>query len=524
MLDDLKKERHALSPARDLFKLAVYVIGMLILGITIVAGTRCDGTLQTPPEGEPGSQEAPKELRTLDRAELSRRVADSGDEPYGYASPAIEYLRDLRRDGVLPPVEARVSPAELAAVPLEDARGRSYEVTGRVVEIGREVYLPGSDATGDDRLWSIVLEGEDGSQAVLVKYALGSEFEEGHPREAKPPRSPATRIEVGQFVVGRGVYFQQRTGTLGDTTLPKPAPTLSVGPLRILLPPSEHNAVISSLDEALWGDVQDRYSRESRRWDEDAVFEVIQWARARGYEACREDLRNGTLPWKEWGDNTFGIWKKEVSVAGDEPRPFTTESRGHVFRTGGIIGEVLQFGWERIPSNRWNIDEFQVLTMLSDHYQNVALRAFLPFGIDTFPGITGARAEHVRIYGVFIKNDTYDSKFKREDGSKRSLPITAPMFVVLHMEPYPEGEAAAGMRTLMWWIAGSMVLFGLLFYIVLIRGGAKQTERMEAHRLQLRQRMRAKGDVPLIEGGKVAPATDAAAEPDDRPGTPDKSV
>ena len=44
----------------------------------------------------------------------------------------------------------------------------------------------------------------------------------------------------------------------------------------------------------------------------------------------------------------------------------------------------------------------------------------------------------------------------------------------------------------MWWIAGSMLLFGLLFYLVLIRGGSKQNKAMEAHRIALRQRIRAK--------------------------------
>ena len=512
MLDDLKRERHAVSPGKDLFKLAVYVIGMLILGITIVAGTRCDGSTGAAPPAETAETDAPEPAPpppTLDGAELARRVQEAGAEPYRYAAPAIEYLRDLRRDGVLPPVHARLEAGALARLPLGESRGRTFEVTGRVVEVSREVYMPRPDADGEDRLWSVILEGTDGAQVVLVQYALGSEFEEGHPREARPPRSPAARIEPGQYVVARGVLIQTRTGTLGETSLPRPAPVLFATAFRIQLPPEEQSPPISGLDEALWGDVEDRYSRESRRWDEDAVFEVIQWARARGYEACREDLENGTLPWTNWTARTFEEWKQEVSVEPDEPRPFTNEARGKVVRTPGIVGEVLQFGWGRIPANRWGVDEFQVLTMLSDYYQHVAMRAFLPFPIDTFPGVTGARAEHLRIYGVFIKNDTYDSKFKHPDGTKRSLPITAPMFVVLHVEPFPEDESSAGMRTLMWWIAGSMVLFGLLFYVVLIRGGRKQNVRMEAHRIQIRQRMRAKGQVPRLPGHeRDAPAAD----------------
>ena len=33
MLDDLNKERHAANPGKDLFKLAIYVVGMLMFGI-----------------------------------------------------------------------------------------------------------------------------------------------------------------------------------------------------------------------------------------------------------------------------------------------------------------------------------------------------------------------------------------------------------------------------------------------------------------------------------------------------------
>ena len=501
MLDDLKKERQTAQPARDLFKLALYVVGMLIFGIVIFAGNTCNST--PPPSKAPdtGSAEADRsELPRLDPAELTRLVEASGAEPYRYSAPGIEYVLRLRRTGRLGALTARLDPGELAGRPLAEARGRVFELRGRVSDVSREVYTPGPQASGEDRLWSVVLEGADGSQAVALKYAIRSEPKEGRPRDAKPPRVPAESIRVGQYVVVRGVYVQQRTGTLGETSLPKPAPVLLASKFRILLPPEEHSEVISGLDEALWEDVQDRYSRESRRWDEDAVFEVIQWARERGYEACRDDLKNGTLPWTRWGARTFEVWKKEVSVGRDDPRPFTEGARGQVFRTSGIVAEVLAFDWEGIPPNHWNVDHFQLLRMLSDHYQNVSMSLILPFPIDTFEGVTGKMTEHVRVFGVFVKNETYDSKFKREDGSNRSLPITAPMFVVLHIERYPEDAASSAMRELMWWIAGSMVLFGLLFYIVLIRGGSKQAQRMEAHRLALRQRIRAKGQGPQLTG------------------------
>ena len=68
-----------------------------------------------------------------------------------------------------------------------------------------------------------------------------------------------------------------------------------------------------------------------------------------------------------------------------------------------------------------------------------------------------------------------------------------PMFVVIHAEPYPEGAAAEKIRATMVWVAAGRVLFGLLFYLVLIRGARAQEGRMEAHRLELRKRARAAG-------------------------------
>lgn len=512
MLDDLKKERHAANPGKDLFKMAIYVVAMLMFGITIFAGSRCSPTSPSKSGAAAGGAAAQPPGPTLDAAELTRLVEGSGAEPYRYSAPGLEYALRVRRKGHVGAVSGRLDAADLAALPLAEARGKIFDVVGQVTEVTREVYKPTAESTGAERLWSVVLEGRGGAQAVVISHALESEQDEGHPREAKPTGVRAEPIAVGQWVVARGVYVQQRTGSLGGASLPQPAPALLVSGFRILLPPEDWNEPVAALGDALWEDVQDRYSRESRRWDEDAVFETIQWARARGYEACRDDIEQGRLPWRHWGAKTFETWKKEVSVRRDDPRPFTEASRGTVFRTPGIVGEVLQFDWETIPPNRWNVDEFQLLRILSDHYQHISVTMIMPFPIATFEGVTGAKGEHVYVYGVFVKNETYDSQFKREDGTQRALPITAPMFVVLHMEPFPEAAAAQAMRNLMWWIAGSMVVFGLLFYVVLIRGGRKQVQRMEEHRLALRQRIRAKGQGPTLPSrgsGKSGAAGDS---------------
>ncbi len=501
MLDDLKKDRQTGFGAQERLKLSMYVGGMLILGLLIYAGTRSgdlDGKGKTPAEDEePSAAPTP----TLDRKVLHERVTASKAAPDRWAAGGIEYMREIARAGSLGPVEAHPRAAELAAGRLvEDAaplRGRMLEVLGRVIEVSREEYRPTADATGNGRLWSVVMEGADGTQFVAVKYALASDVGEGPPLDTKPPLVKADAIQKDHWVRVRGVYFQDRVGTLGRIQLNDQTPALFASQWRIVLPPEQHNPLISRLDEALWSQVGDRFNRESRNWEEDAVYETIQWARHHGYAKIKALIESGELPWEIWGRDRFQRWKKEVGiVTEDDPRPITEGSRGKVFRMQGVIGEVLQYGWERIPRNPWGVDEFQILTMLSDHYRTVAFRSFLPYPIDSFEGITGKREENIYVYGVFVKNLTYDTRFKHEDGSGRARPVTMPMFVVLHAEPFPKDAASNRIRDTMVWVAGAMVIFGLLFYFVLIRGGRAQVKRMEAHRLDLRRRARAKGQGP----------------------------
>ena len=254
-------------------------------------------------------------------------------------------------------------------------------------------------------------------------------------------------------------------------------------------------------------------------------------ARNRGYEACRDDVLNGDLGWTYWGTETFEIWKKEVALTSRASRPFTEGSRGKIFRVAGIVGERLHLGWERVDSNPWGIDQIKVLTVLSDQYQNVAMRTFLPWPVETFPGVTGKRIEHLRLYGVFVKNDTYDTKFARPGQPSRSLPVTVPLFVILHAEPFPEDAAAESMQQVMVWVAISMLIFGLFFYFVLIRGGSKQAKAMDEHRLAIRMRARAKGQAPIAPSPESAAATeteepsatedpDEGADPRPEPGAP----
>ncbi len=496
MLDDLKKDRHSGFAAQERLKLSLYVAGLLILGGVIFIGTRPgDGpqaddetAVEAPVAGTSPREQGP----VLDPAEV-RRLADAdAAAPERWANSALEYVLGIWRRGRVGDVTKRLDIGSMTQQ-APAARGLVFEVAGKVTEVAREAWQPQPDSTGNERLWTVVLEGPGAVPVLAVKYGNRSDVGEGAPVDTKPPGVRAERIAPGQQVLVRGVYIQRRTGGFGGTTVSRPAPVLLVTDFRIVLPPEEVNEVLPDLDEVVWSEVRDRYNRESRKWDEDALYEVIQWARAQGYESLRDQINAGTMPWKAWGRERFETWKKEVAVEEDVERPVTEASRGKLFRFSGVVGEVLDFGWATVPRNHFGVDRFQKLTLLSDHYRNVALELFLPYPLTSFEGVTGDREQHLRLYGVFVKNFTYDTQFKREDGSGRRHPATVPMFVVLHGEPYPEEEAGAAMRNAMLWVAVAMVLFGLLFYVVLIRGGAKQTKRMEEHRMALRKRIRAKG-------------------------------
>ncbi len=520
MLDDLKKDRHIGFGAQERLKLSLYVAGMLVLGGVIFVGTRTGGsdeqdkpTVAKSAPAAPGIDLGP----LLDAADVVR-LADADDAaPDGWCSRAFQHVLDIQRRGRLGQVEgARRSVSDMNALATEP-RGRVFEVQGKVTEVAGEAWKPTEDATGNERLWTVVLEDAGEVPLLAVKYGNRSDVGEGRPIDAKPAGLRGETIEAGQHVVVRGVYIQERTGSFGGTAVTKAAPVLLVHKVRIIVPPEDRRDVIPELSEALWGDIEDRFNRESRKWDEDALYEVIQWARAQGQEKLRERMLKGEFKWKSWGRDRFDAWKKEVAVSEGASRPITDGSRGKVFRWSGIIGEVLDYPWEQIPRNAFGVDEIQGISLLSDHYRNVSLRVFLPFPVDSFEGVTGKRSEHLRVYGVFIKNFTYDTKHKRPDGSGRVQPMTAPMLVVLHVERYPDHEASQRIRGAMLWVAGAMVIFGLLFYIVLIRGGAKQAKRMEEHRLALRQRIRAKGQGAQLPTSRDAIPQDGAPREDGSP-------
>lgn len=512
MLDDLKKDRHAGLGAKEQARLAMYVSFLVLLGGAIAMGARC--TPEKLDELASGTEEdvAPTDPGpTLDPLEVDRLVRAEGAEPDHWSEAGIRYLRRIQRTGSLGERLGRVTTADLVAGAASPGgaegslRGRYLEVMGRVTDVAREVYRGDSE-----RLWTVVIEGEDGTPFLAVKHALKSEVAEGPPVDAKPPQVQGERIERGDWVLVRGVLLQQRVGSFGESQLGSPTPVVFADQWRIIVPPDQWSPVIGALDEALWGDIGDRFMAESRRWDEEPLYEVLRWARAKGREQIAADLKSGALPYETWGSKRFRAWSDEVKVDADTPRPLTDGSRGKIFRLSGIVGQVVPFDWEGIPRNRWGVDEFQVAHILADHYRSVAFQGFLPFPLRSFEDVEGEKKEHIYVYGVFVKNLTYDTKHRAEDDdSGRRHPITAPMFVVIHAERFPEEVAAERIRSTMIWVAAGMVLFGLLFYIVLIRGSRGQDKRMEAHRMALRKRARERAATKGIDPATPPPAGDA---------------
>ena len=186
------------------------------------------------------------------------------------------------------------------------------------------------------------------------------------------------------------------------------------------------------------------------------------------------------------GRETFeNVWKHEVDPKEGKARTFTEGARGKMFRLDGIIGDALVQGWDVVPPNPWRIHDFTLVTILADDYRQVAVRFFSPFTMDELKDIEGRRKEYVRLYGMFIKNHTYRTRYKDPKTGQPRL-LTVPMFVLLRADRVP--APGDSMMTAMYWIAAGMLLCTLLFYIFVVRAGRRQQAALEAKR----QRMRAK--------------------------------
>ena len=225
--------------------------------------------------------------------------------------------------------------------------------------------------------------------------------------------------------------------------------------------------------------------------DQDQLYQVIQWARDLGYDEIKRQIKAGELEVQAWDQDTFAAWQEEVAVKSDrDPRPFTTGARGRWFSTTGLIGNWAHEGWNSVQRNVWGVDNVFELDLMSDFYGNWTIRSISAFPMQTYDEIVGERAEHVRLYGIFYKNYSYETR--RRDDSGKLRPLTMPMFIVMHVEPVTYEGGASGYQQAMTIIAVLIALLGFTFYFLFVRGESKDAKALEKKRIARRRASRQK--------------------------------
>ncbi|MFV1959742.1 MAG: hypothetical protein ACC662_10065, partial [Planctomycetota bacterium] len=479
MLDHLKSEAQRTGGAQT--RLRMYMAALLVLGavvLLIAQWPRAEGT-DTLPQAPPDPVRAP-EGPTIDRERLP--PVDDDASQARWQREALDYLLGIAEKNFLVQAET-VTPAVLDGLPFAEARGRVFEVRGKVADMAVEEY-----GTGGGRLWSVVLEGKDGHRVIVLKQAFASDQAGGRPEDAL--RTSTEYIQTGDALLVRGIYLQRRVGTVGSSLLRKPVPAL------VATPPSKaFRKVLFSADpisspaDAAWDDVKDRFLRDTRRWDEPALYQVIEWARRVGHEKIHEDIVKGRMPALPWGQETFLRWSEEIeSKTANAPRPFTHSARGKFFSPRGLVGDFVYQGWDEVTrlGSSWGVNHIYTLDVQSDEYGNAFIRTISAFPLSDYAGVTGKKGQHVTIYGFFLKNHTYESKLRGAGGGPAL--VTMPLFIVVDAEPILPGPLPY--QTLVWGIAVVIFILAVLFYFVLIRGEGREAARMERYRAKLKRRIR----------------------------------
>lgn len=507
MLDHLKKEQIQGFGAQEKARLSLLVAVLLVLAAAIFGSQSCEST-RAPLDEEPTPLDPEGQgANTLDPQALRPRLVsavfrDEREETSRFVEAAIDFLRLEVRGVPTGQITTRLDVAAFQQLDPREHLGDIIEVQGTVVDIVPFTYL-----NERNRLWVLVLEDDEGRPFLAVKHALTSDPGGGRPVDALQRRGPSPLVEEGREIVVRGVYIQRRKGTLGEIALREPAPVLYGLAYRLTVPMDERPPAPASLADIPFDDVRDWTSREAEQLQSvDQLHQVIAWARARGYEQIRKDLQDGSLPIQVWDQERFSVWQKEVLAKERKLRPNTRAWRGQVFSTPGLIADINREGWSVMPANKWGVDSIYLFDLYSDHYAHKVIRNVLAFPPETYKEFSQKKSDHVRIYGVFLKNYQYRTKQLREGerpSSNRNR-LAVPLFVVLDFESLENvGGVSESHRRLMWIVAGIIVLLGLIFYFVLIRGEGKQAKQFEASRIERRKRLRARREAskPPGDGG-----------------------
>lgn len=478
MLDPSSPQRAPSGGAQSRLKTymaALLAVGAVVVLISIQKPDAGSQQLAKAPEN-PAAEKAPPRV---DPAKIPARDDDLAHS--GWQREALDYLLPLSQEKLDLPLEP-VTARELDALPFAEARGRLFTVEGTIAALATQEYA------GGGLLWAIVLDGVDGGRLLVLKHALASDPFQGRPEDAL--EYTTEYLKEGDRVRVRGLYVQRRTGTFGGLLVRDPVPVLLAQPpteaFRKVEPPA---IAVDDPADAFWDEVQDRFLAGTRSLDEPALYQLIQWARKKGYAYFRDAIENGKLKADVWDQDVFLRWSDEIeSQTPDSPRPFTEGARGKLFQTTGLLAYYVHEGWNLVPraGSAWGVNDYGVLGVFSDFYGNTVFKTVSAFPLSDYAGLTGELGEPIRVYGYFVKNHTYGTQKQNAEGGRRE--ITMPVFVVVHAEPV-ELEPSP-YRQVIWIIAGVIVLLALLFYAILIRGERKESARMEAYRLRLKKRIR----------------------------------
>lgn len=503
MFDDLKQRQTGFRP-KERARLVTSVALLLALGGFLFGGKACvenQNVVKLPTAPAP----APKapETRPLDMGPLAGLQATPA-APAAFDAAALDHvLREVAGGKVRREPDRVATPAEVVAADPREAVGKTFEVTGTVRSLDKEVFKSAANPAYD-QLWAFALEGADGKKVVLVQPGLSSNFEGDKPGVASNAFGAPARLEDGDFIRARGVYVQRRTGGVGALTLDEPVPVLVGREYRLSFPSPD---VRESLEAMSWQGVADRSLPETQSVEHEVPRQIVAWARLRGHDAIAADLRSGALPSSPWGRDEFQRFRTELEQDTDfslpDPRTFTNGARGKVWSTTGIVGDYLKEDWGTIPSNLQGVDARWKLWLLSDFYGNALLLMDSPFPLSAFAGVRSTMElkdarQRVRVYGVFVQTYSYrlSGAARRPD---RPGEISVPFFVVLHIEPIPDLQSTPLWENPFFLVWVSLAVFGAAFFFVMSRLERKEAKVLHEQALRIRR------------GGRASAAAKAAA-------------
>jgi hypothetical protein len=504
MFEDLKQQRLRGMSVKERTRLFLTVSLVLVVGGAIYGQRQCSSARESPtaPSGEPTVTARSLETtgRPIDPAPFEGLRGAGGTAPDVDNAALDHALREIRGGQVALATHAPKTPAEVLALDPKASVGTPIEVVGRVRQLAAETY--DSSIGPVDRLWWFALEGEDGARVVVAHGGSTTSPEEGKPLdEQRVDGYPVHHLVEDDVALVRGVYLQKKTaGTVGTIRLGGPTPVI-VGAQYRRLPGVRPLPAPASLAAIDWSRVRDRINKESAVLQVPQHFQVLAWARAKGHDAIVADLRSGALPSKPYDRDEFLRWNADVERDnreldrghGDDAsdrREWTKAARGQVFVLTGKLWTFDEEGWATVEPNSLGVNERWMSWMVSDHHHSFGvLPLHSPFPLSEYKGIRGVRDERIKVYGVFVKNFSYVP-------SGRETPTIAPYFVMLHMESYVPVGRSSLWDNVFWYATLALLVLGVLFYVVLIRGERKESATMEARRIALRKRIRAHEGLP----------------------------